>query len=82
MPAFSRPPRWNEAFALEAFFAELSRQADALAGDERTKLEARIQTARELMGGRDAVDRFLLWSVPSDADAAPSGEELDDDGDS
>src|SRR5262245_16945384 len=39
---------WNNAFALEAFFTELSRHASALAGDERAGLEARIQTAREL----------------------------------
>ena len=43
---------WNEAFALEAFFTELSRRAATLAGDERADLEARIETARELMGGR------------------------------
>jgi hypothetical protein len=55
---------WNEAFALEAFFAELSRRASALDGDERARLEVRIQTARELVGGQDAVDRFLNWKLP------------------
>jgi hypothetical protein len=56
---------WNDAFALEAFFTELSRRALVLDGDERAKLEARIQTARELVGGQDAVDRFLNWKFPS-----------------
>ncbi len=64
---------WNDAFALEAFFTELSRRASALDGDERANLEARIQTARELAGGQDAVDRFLKWKLP------PSGEAEDED---
>ena len=43
---------WNDAFALKAFFNELSRRASVLDGDERANLEARIQTARELAGGQ------------------------------
>ena len=30
----------------------------------RAALEAHIATARELMGARDAIERFLQWSVP------------------
>jgi len=56
---------WNDAFALDAFFTELSRRASALNGDERANLEARIQAARELAEGQDAVDRFLKWKLPS-----------------
>jgi len=55
---------WNDAFALEAFFNELSRRAAALGRKERAELEARIETARELMGGKDSVDRFLRWKLP------------------
>jgi hypothetical protein len=58
------------SFALEAFFTELSRRASALEADERASLKARIETARELLGGRDAVDRFLRWSLPSDCASA------------
>jgi hypothetical protein len=68
---------WNDAFALEAFFTELSRRASALDGDERMNLEARIQTARELAGGQDAVDRFLKWKLPP----AVTAEDVDDVGD-
>jgi hypothetical protein len=64
---------WNEAFALEAFFTELSRRASVLDGDERENFEARIQTARELAGGQDAADRFLKWKLP------PSSEAEDED---
>ena len=55
---------WNDAFALEAFFTELTRHVAALDGDERANLEARIQVARELAGGQDAIVRFLKWRLP------------------
>jgi hypothetical protein len=70
---------WNEAFALEAFFDELSHRAQALVGDERTEFEERIQTARALAGGQDAVDRFLRWKLPPSDDEL--GEEDTDDDD-
>lgn len=77
---------WNDAFALEAFFTELSRRASALDGDERANLEARIQTARELTGGQDAVDRFLKWKLPprgkaEDAVADAAHDDIDDEDD-
>ncbi|MBA2305830.1 MAG: hypothetical protein H0W08_24800 [Acidobacteria bacterium] len=69
----------------EVFFTELSRRASALDGDERANLKARIQTARELAGGQDAVDRFLKWKLPSgsasedeDVVADETGENPDD----
>jgi hypothetical protein len=73
---------WNDAFALEAFFTELSRRASAFDGDERASFEARIQKARELAGAQDAVDRFLKWKLPAadraeDEDAA--GDERNND---
>jgi GTP1/Obg family GTP-binding protein len=70
---------WNDAFALEAFFTELLRRATLLAGDDRANLLARIETARELLGGRDAVDRFLRWSLPADHEQGDSDDEPDDD---
>jgi hypothetical protein len=69
---------WNDAFALEAFFTELSRRAAALSGDERTDLQHRIESGRDLMGGRDAVERFLEWSVPADANNDADDEESAD----
>jgi hypothetical protein len=72
---------WNDAFALEAFFTELSRRASALDGDERAKLEARIQTARELAGGQDAVDRFLKWNLPPGSQAEEEDSITDEAGD-
>jgi hypothetical protein len=69
---------WNDAFALEAFFTELSRRAQTLKGEERGDLEARIEVARELVGGRDAVERFLEWSIPPDAEHDETDDEVDD----
>lgn len=71
---------WNDAFALEAFFGELSRRAAILEGDDRAELEARIAAARGLMGRRDAVERFLKWSLPSAEESDGQNEEIDDDG--
>jgi len=68
---------WNDAFAIEAFFTELSRpRGNPRGDDERTDLEARIATARGLMGGRDAVDRFLQWTVP-EREVADDGDDDD-----
>jgi hypothetical protein len=72
---------WNEAFALDAFFNELSRRAATLGGDERADLEARIETARALMGGKDAVDRFLNWKFPPMVSSEHENGTADDDGD-
>jgi hypothetical protein len=75
---------WNDAFALDAFFNELSRRAQALVGNERADFEARIHTARALAGGQEAIDRFLNWKLPpsddaQDEDAADDGGDDDDD---
>jgi hypothetical protein len=69
---------WNDAFTLEAFFTELAHQSAALTGDDRGNLEARIETARALLGGRSAIDRFLRWFLPSDGEQDDADEEPDD----
>jgi hypothetical protein len=71
---------WNDAFALDAFFNELSRRAQALVGKERADFEARIHTARALAGGQDAIDRFLNWKLPP-GDEAQDEVAADNDGD-
>ena len=75
---------WNDAFAVEAFFAELSRRAKTIGGDERAELERRIAAARDLMGGKDALERFLQWTIPDDAqpdDVEDEDDDVDDDDD-
>lgn len=68
---------WNDAFAVEAFFSELSRRAATLDGNERAELEERIEAARELMGGRDAVERFLQWTVPAADEPDDADDQMD-----
>lgn len=71
---------WTDAFAREALFGELSRRAQALEGEGRASLEARIQRARALAGGPDAVERFLKWLPPVEDDAGTddSGDSVED----
>ncbi len=70
---------WTDAFALEAFFLEVSRRAASLGQVERADVELRIQEARALAKGPDAVDRFLTWRLPSAVAAADGDAEADDD---
>ena len=53
---------------LAAFFTELSRHAAAIEDEECADFEARIRTARKLMGGRDTVERFLQWTMPDETE--------------
>ena len=69
---------WNDAFALEAFFTELSRRAAALDGEQRVELEERITAARQLMGGLDAIERFLQWGIPDGVDTDDHVDDVDD----
>jgi len=55
---------------------ELSQRAATLDGEERHDVEKRIQAARDLMGAKDAVERFLQWTIPDDAE--PDLEDDDD----
>lgn len=68
---------WGRAYSVETLVTELSRRAAMLEGDERKALEAKIAAARELMGGQDAIERFLRWTPPV-ADAVHVGEDLDE----
>ncbi len=56
---------WTEAHALEAFFKTLEARAVELDSEDRAELEVRIRTARTLLGGEEAVQRFLRWRQPS-----------------
>jgi hypothetical protein len=61
------------------FFTELSRRASVIDGEKRPDLERRIGVARELMASRDAVERFLQWTLPDEAGPDADGEEPDED---
>lgn len=68
----------TETYALEAFVAEVSRRAAGMSAGERADLEVRLQEARALIEGGDAVDRLLNWRLPGSFGAA--GDDSDDGG--
>jgi hypothetical protein len=70
---------WNDAFALEAFFAELSRRAAALESEARTTLERKIESARQLVRSQDAIDRFVSWSLPNERQPDEIGDDQNED---
>ena len=61
------------------FFTELSRRAAMCEGDKRGELERRIVAARDLMGGSDAVERFLQWTVPAMTAPDRAGDDVSGD---
>jgi hypothetical protein len=58
--------RWDVAHRTEAFFAELERRLDHLEDGDRQILAARIERARELLGGDDALACFRTWTTPEE----------------
>lgn len=57
---------WAEASSVESFFADLDRRADTLPPEILDELRARIASARKLLGGTDALERFHQWRSPTD----------------
>ena len=57
---------WGTAARVEAFFQDIERRAtegDAMAHEA---LRNRVQRARELLGGVDALQRFREWKAPDE----------------
>jgi hypothetical protein len=69
---------WNDAFGVEAFFVALSRRAESLDAESSAELEGRIREARKLMGGQDAIERFLRWTMPPEQAAEKADSETDE----
>lgn len=59
--------QWSLARGVEEFFAELQASADSLAIKERDALLKRIDKARSLLGGAEALSHFQDWIEPGDA---------------
>ena len=57
---------WNVAKGIEGFFEDAERRALGIRDDEREKLLDRLQRARSLVGGVDALQHFLAWKAPED----------------
>lgn len=57
---------WALATRLEDFFEDVEEGAATLAEDEREALVTRLQRARELFGGPEAVKHFRRWKTPEE----------------
>jgi hypothetical protein len=57
---------WANAKRLEEFFADAEARIDGLAPDLKEKMLDRLARARKLIGGLDALQRFLRWRAPSE----------------
>ena len=58
--------RWAEAKRVEAFFEDAGRRAASLDDGASTALLERLERARELLGGVDALERFRSWKAPDE----------------
>ncbi len=56
--------RWAVAKQVEAFFVDAQGQAAELGEAEGNALRDRLNRARELLGGTDALARFRAWKAP------------------
>ena len=63
---FSIVENWAEAKRIEDFFQDAEQRAAELGGEERAMLSGRLQKARELLGGIDALARFGQWKAPEE----------------
>lgn len=57
---------WHPATQAERFFADAERRADTLEYAERAALIDRLRHAGDLLGGVNALQRFLEWTAPDE----------------
>ncbi len=69
---------WALATRLEQFFAEVARGAVTLDQVERGALEARLDHARELFGGPDAIGHFRRWRTAEERLGSVGSQRVDD----
>ena len=63
---FSIIDTWAEAKRIEEFFKDAELRAAALGNDDHAAILDRLKQARELLGGVDALQRFLSWKSPEE----------------
>jgi hypothetical protein len=57
---------WAESRSLEQFFKDVERQAADCCDEERLRLSKRLKLARQLIGGDNALERFIDWKSPDE----------------
>jgi hypothetical protein len=63
--------RWALARRVEDFFGDAEARATRLDDEERNRVMTRLESARELLGGTDALRQFAGWRSPDDREATP-----------
>ena len=61
---------WGVAKRLEAFFEDAERRAVQMESDQRADMLTRLERARKLLGGVDALRHFESWKTPEQRDGA------------
>jgi hypothetical protein len=65
---------WSIARSIEGFFEDAERRATALDGPDQSAVSDRLAKARVMLGGTDALARFLDWKSPNEL-VVPSSED-------
>ena len=52
---------WGVAVRIEGFFEDIERRSVDLGAEDRQAMLERLQRARALLGGVDALERFAKW---------------------
>ena len=55
---------WGLACRIEGFFADAERHCDHLEPDERSRVLERLERARQMLRGTDALHHFDAWRTP------------------
>jgi GTP1/Obg family GTP-binding protein len=63
---FSIIEAWAEAKRIEEFFKDAELRAAELNDDVQHAILNRLKEAREMLGGIDALQRFLSWKTPKE----------------
>jgi hypothetical protein len=58
--------KWSEVTSVADFLKGVDAQAAGLPEDQRTKVQERLQLARDFLGSQDPLDFFLAWKTPSE----------------
>ena len=64
---------WSLARSIEDFFNDIEQRANQVSDTERADVQARLEAARAMLGGLDALRRFKEWKSP--ANLPPEGSE-------
>lgn len=68
---------WALARRVEGFFEDAIRRTSDALPDVREVLQARLERARKMLGGTDALERLGEWRAPEERD--PGAHKRDDD---